>query len=133
NQSLIAVSRWRRERNDRWGVLQQSTDVIESHLREPAVTVTGEQRLVAFPQRLVTVHSRSIVAEERLRHECRRLAILVSSITNYIFEYLQVVGRAQQRRIPKIDFALTRGRYFMVMTFNGDPTLRQDQRDFGTK
>src|SRR5437879_2476983 len=133
NQSLIAVGCWRRERNDGWGVLQQSADLIKPHLREPAVTVTGEQRLVAFPQRLVTVHSRSIVAEEWLGHECRCLAILVSSIANYIFEYLQVVGRAQQRRIPKIDFTLTRRCYFMVMTFNGDATLRQDQRDFGTK
>src|SRR5260370_11605415 len=84
NQSLIAVGCWRREGNDGRGVLQQSTDVIKPHLREPTVAVTSEQRLVAVPQRLVTVHSRSIVAEERLWHEGRRLAILVSSIANYI-------------------------------------------------
>jgi hypothetical protein len=66
------------------------------------------------------VHSRTVIAEERLWHEGGSFTVLISSIANYVFEYLQVVCSAEQGRIPEINFTLARSCYFVVMTLNPD-------------
>src|SRR5260370_7185159 len=52
NQSLIAVGCWRREGNDGRGVLQQSTDSITPHLKQPTESLTTQHRLLPFPHPL---------------------------------------------------------------------------------
>jgi hypothetical protein len=47
------------------------------------------------------------------------------SIANYVFEYLQIVGRAQHSGITEIDFALAGGRYFVMVTLNGYAALAE--------
>jgi hypothetical protein len=114
-------------------VLQQATDVELCDVRKSGVAVTCEERFLTLPQRLVTMHSRTVVAVQRLRHERRGLSKLVCSIANYVFEYLKVVSRSQQSGITKIDFALSGGSDFVVVAFNRHATLAQSQRDFRTQ
>ena len=71
----------------------------------------------------MAVHARSVVTKQRLRHERRRLAVLARGVLDDVLEYLQVVGRAQQRRITKINFALAGGGNFMMVTLDVDATL----------
>src|SRR5262245_28943285 len=81
----------------------------------------------------MAVHSRTIVAVEWLRHECRRLAVLISSISNYVLKDLQIVGSSQESGIAKVDFALTGGCNFVVVTFNCHAAFPQCQRNLGTQ
>src|SRR5688572_16983483 len=108
-------------------MLQQPADVVAGHLRKSGVSVTREQGLIAFPKRLVTVHPRAIITVEGFRHEGGRLAVLVCSIANYVFEHLQVVGRAQHRRVTKVDLTLTGGGDFVMVTLDIYSTLREGQ------
>src|SRR3990172_5284532 len=61
-----------REGRERRRVLQDSADVPQPEVREPRVPVAGEERLAALPDRLVAVHARAVVLEDRLGHEGRR-------------------------------------------------------------
>src|SRR6267142_4968668 len=81
----------------------------------------------------MTVHPRTVISKQRFRHERRRLAILISSIANHILEDLQIVGGAKQRRVTKVNLALSCRRDFVVMTFNRHATLRQRQRNLGAQ
>src|SRR5678816_1082019 len=127
NESLVTVRCRGRKRDYSGRVFQKPTNVVTRHLRKTCVTIAGEQRLVALPKRLVTVHSRTIVAVERFRHEGRRLANLKCSIADYVFEHLEIIGSSQHRGIPKVDFALAGGSNFMMMAFGVDSTLEQGQ------
>src|SRR3982074_2557065 len=79
------------------------------------------------------MHAGSAVPIERLWDKGRCLAILISSVANDVFEYLQIVGSAQHRCVAKVDFALARGGHFVVMTFDGDATLSENQRNLRAK
>src|SRR5215212_2811059 len=108
-------------------MFQQAADVIAGGVRKSRVPIAGKEWFLTFPQRLVTVHSRTVIAIQWLRHERRGLAKLVCSIADYVFKYLKIIGRSQHRRVAKIDLTLTRRRNFVVMTFDGHATLRQSE------
>src|SRR5215213_6883560 len=112
-------------------MFQQAADVITSGVGKSCVPIAGKEWFLTFPQRLVTVHSGTIIAIQGLRHERRRLPKLMCSIADYIFKYLKIIGRPQHRRVTKIDLALTRCRNFVMMAFDSYATLGQSQRDFG--
>src|SRR6185369_11682000 len=132
-ETFVAVRRRRRKSHDRRRVFQQSTDVVACEIRESCIAVAGEERFLTLPKRLVTVHPRTVIAKQWLRHKRRGLSKLVRSIANYVFEYLEIVGRSQHRGVAKVDFTLTRGRYFMVMAFDSDATFTERQRDLGAQ
>ena len=132
-ETFVTVRR-RRSKSDNGGrVFQQSTDVVACEIRKSCIAIATKERLLTLPQRLVTVHSRTVIAKQRLRHKRRGLAKLVRSIANYVFEYLKIVGRSQHRGVAKIDFALTGGRHFVVVAFDSDATFTERQRDFGSE
>ena len=75
HEPLVRVRRRVGEREHRRRVLQQPADVPARHVGETGVALlVEEQRLAALPQRLVHVHARAVVLEQRLRHERHRLA-----------------------------------------------------------
>src|SRR5918994_7233911 len=98
------------------------------HLRQSCISIAGKERFLTFPKRLVTVHSRTVIAKQRLRHECRRLPKLVRSIANYVFKYLKIIGRSQHGRKAEVDFTLTGNCDFVMMTFDSHATLTERQR-----
>ena len=80
HQALVAVGGGVGERVDRLGVLEDAADVPQRDLRQAAVAVAGEQVVAALGQRLVHVHARAVVADQRLRHEGRGLAVAVRDV-----------------------------------------------------
>ena len=73
-----------------------------------------EQRLAVLPQRLVGVHARAVVAEQRLRHEGDGLAGLPCGVLDDVLEQHDVVGRVQQRVELVVDLGLARGADLVV-------------------
>src|SRR2546423_4839929 len=116
DESLVAVSGRRGEGDDRGRVFQESADVPAREVGESGVTVAREQRLLAFPERLVAVHPRTVVAVDGLRHERGRLAVQVGDVSDDVLEDLQVVGGAEKRRVAEVDLALTGGCDLVVVT-----------------
>src|ERR1044071_5538201 len=99
-------------------MFQHPANVVQSCFRQSCVAIAREQRLVAFPERLVTMHPRSVVPKKRLRHERRSLAVPERGVLYDVLEDLQVVSGAQQIRKAEIDFALTGSSNFVVQTLN---------------
>ena len=88
-------------------MLDQSTDIPESKLRQARVSVAGKYGIAGLPQRLVRVHSTSVVAEDGLGHERDRLALKIRHILYDVFVEQHFVGGADQRVELQIDFSLT--------------------------
>jgi hypothetical protein len=79
----------------------------------------------------VNVHSRAIVAEQRLGHERSRHAALACDILDHVFVDHHVVGHPGKRSIAHVDLALAPGCDFMVMSFNSDAEFFQDRYHIG--
>ena len=84
HEPLVGVRRRVRERRERPRVLQDAADVAQAQLREAGVAVAREQRLAVLPDRLVAVHARAVVVEERLRHEGRRHAVAPRHVLHHV-------------------------------------------------
>ena len=85
HQTLVGVGGRVGEGVDRLGVLDDAGDVGEAGLRQIGVFVAGEHRLAGFPDRLMAVHARAVVAVDRLRHERRGLAVDLRDLLDAVF------------------------------------------------
>src|SRR5579883_1906562 len=81
----------------------------------------------------MAMHPRTVVAVERLRHECRSLAVLVSRVADDVFEHLQVIRRLHETGETEIDFALSGGGYFVMKTLDLHSSGFQEQSDLRAK
>ena len=115
HEPLVAVGRRVGEAVQRLGVLDDAADVIEALLAEVGIFVAGHDRLAALPDRLVDVHARAIVAEDRLRHEGRRLAVALRDHVDAVFVDLHVVGHRRQRAELEAELMLGRGDLVVVL------------------
>ena len=111
-------------------MLDDAADVEERHFGQTGVAVAGEQVLAVFPDRLVHVHTRAVVANDGLRHEGRGLAVLVRNVMHHVLGDLRPVGALDQRAELGANFALTGSRHFVVMHFdrNAERFERQTHR-----
>jgi len=121
HQALVAVGAGVGEGIECLGVLDDAADVVERDIGQTAVLVTGKQGLAVFLQRLVDVHARTIVTDQRLRHESRGLAIGVCDVVHGVLQNLYFVGLFDETTGTDADFALTAGRNFVVMHFDHEP------------
>ena len=87
-------------------MLEEPADVVAHDVARSGISVTSEERPVSLPEALVHVHTRTVVAEERLRHEGRRHAPLSGDVLHHVLVDHDVVGHAPQRREPHVDLAL---------------------------
>ena len=71
-------------------------DVVKAGLRQVGIEIAGEGRLAVLPDRLVDVHARAVVAEDRLRHERGRLAVGGGNLVHRILVDLHLVGLTGQ-------------------------------------
>ena len=100
---------------------QQPAHVVPRELREPRVSVgVVEERLPVLPQRLVGVHPRAVVAEDRLRHERGDLAVRARHVPHDVLVPLVEVRAARERIEAGRDLALAGGRHLVVADFGGD-------------
>ena len=108
---------------------EQSADVPAGHVGQSRVAgLAEEQRLAALPQRLVAVHARAVVLEDRLRHERRRLARRVGDVLDDVLVEHELVGHAQQRVEAHVDLGLAGGADLVVLDLDLDaePLHRED-------
>src|SRR6185295_16886556 len=62
HETFVTIRCRRSKGYDRGRVLQQATDIKACKVRQSGVTVAGKERLLTLPERLVTVHSGTVVA-----------------------------------------------------------------------
>ena len=126
HQAVVGVHRRVGEGQQRRGVLEDAADVPASDVREPGVAgLVVEQRVAVVPDRLVHVHAGAVVAEDRLRHEGRGLAVAPGDILDDVLELHHVVGRIEQLREPVVDLRLARGADLVVGPLDLQPGLLQ--------
>jgi hypothetical protein len=106
-------------------MLDDAADVIEAGVRQIGIARAREQRLAAFPDRLMHMHARAVVAIDGLRHERRRLAIGGRDLMDDIFVDLHRVGALGQRLELEAQLVLRAGD-FVVMLFRLDAQIAHD-------
>ena len=100
-------------------VLQNSTDVPAGKVRQTAVArLVVEQWLAIFPERLVNVHSRAVIAEQRLWHERCGLSPAVRNVLHDVLELQDIVCCAYQGVKAVVDLTLTGGANLVVASLN---------------
>ena len=106
----------------RLGVLEDAGDVAQRRLRQVGVLVAGEDRVAALPDRLVDVHARAVVAEDRLGHEAGRLAVGLGDHVGDVLIDLHVVGHGDHGAELDAELVL-RGGHLVVVLLDGDAHL----------
>src|SRR4029077_14885867 len=81
----------------------------------------------------MAVHAVAVVAVYWLWHERRRLAGGERRVLDRVLEDHQIVGGRQQRVVAEVDFTLTAGCNFVMMTLNRNSRLPQQGGDFGSQ
>ena len=100
-------------------MVQQATDVPTSEIGQTAVAVlVVEQRLAVLPQRLMAVHARTVVLEQRLRHEGRGVTGFPCHVLDHVLEQLHFVSSVLQGVELVVDLHLATGAHLMVCAFN---------------
>ena len=130
HQPLVRVRRRIGEGVDRLGVLDDAGDVLQAGFRKVGIFVAGEHRLAAFPDRLVAMHARAVVAVDRLRHEAGRLAVDLRDLLDAIFVDLHLVRHHGQRREFQPEFVLG-GRHLVVVLLDFDAHARHGGEHLG--
>src|SRR5690606_3872240 len=99
-------------------------------VRQAAVALlVVEERLAVVPQRLVRVHARAAVAEERLRHEGGDLAPLESGVLDDVLELEDVVRGVHHRVEAVVDLRLAAGADLVVRALEDETRVDQLEAD----
>ena len=121
HQAAVRVRGGSAEREQRGRMRQQAGDVGARELREPGRPgLVGEERRAFGPERLMAVHARAVVAEDRLRHERRRLAGGAGRVLDDVLVGHDLVGHPRQRLEAEVDLALAAGGHLVVVELARD-------------
>ena len=104
-------------------MLEQAADGVHPQVAQAGVAVAGQERLIVLPEREVGVHARAVVAEERLGHERRRLAVAPGDVADDVLGQHHLVGALDQRLGHQVDLALAAGGDLVEVGRRGDPAL----------
>ena len=104
-------------------MLENAADVMQAHLGNACVFLSGKKRLAFSPDALMRVHTAAVVTEDRLRHERDRLAVPTGDVLDDILVHHHFVGRAHERIEADVDLRLARGGHFMVVFLDGNAHL----------
>ena len=130
DEPLVAVGARGPEAQERRGVLEEPADVIARRLAQAGVApLVVEGVGLLLPDRLVHVHARAVVLEERLGHEAGREAGLAADVLDDVLEHHQLVGHAGERVVAHVDLGLPRGGHLVMVHLAFDPDLRHRQHD----
>src|SRR4051812_23220772 len=132
HQPAVRVGRRGAEREERRRMLEQSADVRAGELRETRVAaLVCEEGRALLPERLVRVHARAVVAEDRLRHERDALAVAARDVPDDVLVDHDLIRHLQQAVEAEVDLALTGGRHLVVVELALDADLLQLQHHLG--
>ncbi len=98
-------------------MFDDAADIEQAFFRQIGIAAACKHVLAIFPDRLVGVHARSVVANDWLGHEGCRLAILMGDHVGYVFIDLHLVSGFDQRVVFHAQFVLGRC-HFVVMLFH---------------
>ena len=113
---------------------EQPADVVAPHVGQTGVTgLVVEQVVAVAPQRLVRVHTRAVVHEERLRHERRGLAPAPRHVLHDVLVVHDLVGSLEQRAVPHVDLRLAGGADLVVLHLDRDAHLLHLEHHLGTQ
>ena len=113
--------------------MQDAADVPARDVGKTAVPgVAVEQRLTGIPERHMTMHTRAVVLEDRLRHEGQGLAGLPSDVLEDVLKRHELIGHRQQRVEPDANLVLTARGDLVVMQFDGDANTLERERHIAT-
>ena len=108
-------------------MLDNAANVVQREFGKTGVAVARKHVLTVFPDRLVDVHAGTVVTDDGLGHEGRRLAVRVSDVLYRVLHDLQPVRPLHQRCEAGADFTLARGSHLVVMHFHLHALLFQGQ------
>ncbi len=115
-------------------MLDQPADVPPRRIGNQRVPVLVEEQVVrAVPQAHVHVHPGAVVAEHRLRHERRRVAVRRAHVLDDVLVHHDLVRHARQRVVPHVDLGLARRTDLMVVDFHLDARRDHRQHDLGAQ
>ncbi len=96
-------------------MLDDTADVVQSGFRKVSIAIASKQRLAFVPDRLVGVHARAVVTEDRFRHEGCGFAILVCNHVDAVFVNLNRVSMFDQGAECDTQFVLRRSNFVVVL------------------
>ena len=109
---------------------EQTADVPLCCLRDQRVALRIEKKILfSFPETLVTVHSRAIVAEQRLGHERRRFPVCSRDVLDDVLVQHQMISHLRERSEAHVDLVLPARRDLVVMHFDLDAGRDHLQHD----
>ncbi len=130
HQTLVGIGARVSDGVERAGVLDDAADVIQRKVAQTGVAIASKQVLAVFPDGLVHMHARAVVADDGLGHEGRGLAVGVGDVLDHILHDLRPVGTLHQSGEFGADFALAGVGHFVVMHFDRHAHLFEQQAHF---
>ena len=130
HQALVAVGARVGDGVQRTGVLDDAADVVQRKVRQTCIAVACEQVFAVFPDRLVHMHTRTVVTVVGLGHEGGGLAVGIGNVMDDVLLQHGPVGAFDQGAKTRADFVLACTRHFVVEHFNRNAQRFEDQRHF---
>jgi hypothetical protein len=113
-------------------VREQPGGVVQRQRRQQRVAaLLVHQRLAVLPQRLVHVHARAVLLEDRLRHERRGLAGLLGRVLDDVLVQLERVGHVDQGQEAQVDLTLAGAADLVVVALGADPERLEHEHHRG--
>jgi hypothetical protein len=131
NKSLVAVGRGVGEGAKSRSVVQNSSNIVKSEFGEVDVFAVGvpEKRLSILPERLVNVHSSSIVSPDGFGHKSNCLVVLQSNVFDTVLVDLKSISCLDHGESSETEFRLTNSN-FVMMLLNGDTAFGHGKQHF---
>ena len=92
NQALVAVGAGVGDGVEGAGVLDDAADVVQGEVGQTGIAVAGEQVFTVFPDGLVYMHARAIVANDRLGHKGGGFTEVMGNVLHHVLQDLGPVG-----------------------------------------
>ncbi len=132
HQPFVAVGRRRTDGQKGWRVFEDPADVVLAEIAQVGVAVGAvEQVLAVLPQTLVAVHATAVIAEHRLGHEGKRLAVGHGGVLQDVLVGLQCVAHLHQGAEFQVDLHLSAGGDFAVVHLDLDARQHHAQDGLG--
>src|SRR5471032_3097734 len=123
DQTLVGVGRRVGEAVQGLTVLDDAADEVQGGIGQAGIAFASEGVLAIFSDGQVNVHTRTVVAVQRLRHEGRGAAVCISNVVYAVLKGLNFVSLGNQGVELHADFVLAGSRHFVVVNFDGQAHL----------
>ena len=99
-------------------MLDDTADVEQGSFRQASIAVASELVFAVFPERLVNVHTGTVITNNRFWHKGSSFAVSCGNVVNNVFQHLNFVSFLNQGVEFNADFVLVSRCHFVVVYFN---------------